>query len=160
MKTFMSLAAAWGLALGGLCTQALAQKGMGDLTGVARQAVGPELVTLSGKLLEIKTGPCENTTGRSPIGTHILLESRDGQRLNVHLGPAAAVADIVAGLKPGQQVTAKAFRTEKMPEGHYVAQSLTVGSSTVLLRDESLRPAWAGGRPGGGFGRVWGAGAP
>jgi hypothetical protein len=123
-----------------------AQKGVGDQAGVARQAIQPQVVAFSGKLVEIRIGLCEKTTGRSPVGTHIFLETPDGNTLNIHLGPAAAVADIVAKLsvRPEQDLAVKAFRTEKMPEDQYVAQSLTFDQNTLELRDKTLRPVWAG----------------
>jgi hypothetical protein len=144
VKTLLVSMVTLALACGGLAAKALAQKGMGDRTGVARQLVKPAIVTISGKVVEIRTGPCEKTTGRSPIGTHILLKSPSGEQFNLHLGPQAAVANIVARLIVGEQVTAKAFRTEKMPQSHYTAQSLTVGETTEVLRDAGLRPVWAG----------------
>jgi hypothetical protein len=148
MKTAITSMAALALACAGLVQYAFAQKGMGERSGVARQAVKPEIVRLSGKLVEVKTGPCEKTTGRAPVGTHILLENKKGETLNIHLGPEAAMADTVAKLSVGKKVTVKAFRTDKMPEGHYTAQSLTFGKTTVELRDARLRPVWAG--PQGG----------
>ena len=61
----------------------------------------PGLVaTLSGRLVEIKTGPCEQTTGPALVGTHLLVKNKKGETLNVHLGPEAAVGGpnyIVAG---------------------------------------------------------------
>jgi hypothetical protein len=131
---------------------ALAQRGMGQASGVARQSVKPDVVTLSGTLAEIKTGPCEKTTGRSPIGTHLLLKTDKGDALNIHLGPQSAVADTVAKLTAGQAISVRAFRTELMPDKHYTAQSLTVGQTTIELRDAGLRPVWAG--PGSGRGRA------
>lgn len=135
--------------LGCISTAAYAQKGVGDRTGVARQTVRPEIVALSGKLVQIKTGPCELTTGPSTIGTHVFLETPEGRKLNVHLGPAAAVAETVKKLSIGQEVSVAAFRTEKMKQEHYVATTLAFGGTTVTLRDEALRPVWAGGRGGG-----------
>ncbi len=128
--------------------RANAQKGVGYPTGVARQPVKPEIVSLSGKLVEVKTGPCEATTGRAINGTHLILETDQKEQLNVHLGPAAVMADTVAKLSEGQQIAVKAFHTEKMKDNHYVAQSLTFGETTVDLRDEGFRPAWAGGNAG------------
>lgn len=154
----------------GFASPVFAQKGVGDPSGVARQAVKPAIVSLSGKLVEVKTEACELTTGRSPIGTHVILEAAK-ERLNIHFGPAAAVADIVAKLSVGQQLTVKAFRTEKMKEKHFVAQSLAFGETTIELRDANLQPVWAGGNVGprgagagqagfgGGRGQGWGRGA-
>jgi hypothetical protein len=117
---------------------------MGDPTGVARQAIQPEVVTLKGKVVRVETGPCENTTGRSSTGTHFVLKTVNGEKLNVHLGPAAAVKDTADQLSAGLKVKVEAFRTEKMPENHYVAKSLVFDGTTIELRDESLRPRWAG----------------
>jgi len=149
-------------------TAAHAQRGVGDPTGVAQQAVKPEVVSLSGEVLEVKTGPCENTTGPSLLGTHLLLKAGEGETLNIHLGPAAQVEFLAADLTAGKTVKVKGFRTEKMEAGHYVAQTVAYGDRTVQLRDENLRPVWAGGRgarnraagvPAGmGPGRGWGGG--
>jgi len=137
-------------------SESLAQKGMGDLTGVARQAITPEVVSLTGKVTAVETGPCEMTTGRAGIGTHVMLKTEDGESLNVHLGPQVAVAELAKRLKRGTALSISAFRTDKMPEGHYVAQSLTLGNKTIQLRDATLRPVWAGGRGAGRGG--WQAG--
>jgi|GEM_PF-765061 len=158
----------------GLATStAYAQKGVGDSTGIARQAVKPEVVSLSGKLIEIRTASCEATTGRSPSGTHIILEAPDGKKLNIHLGPADAVAAMAAKLSVGQEVAVRAFRTDKLKAEDFIAQSLTTGKTRIELRDEELRPVWAQnnfsapgsgpgrGAPGGGrgCGLGWGPGA-
>ena len=148
MRKLATLVVIAAFLVGWTSATAYAQKGVGDRTGVARQSVRPEIVTLSGKLVEIDTGPCEMTTGPSTIGTHVILKTKGG-KLNVHLGPAAAVADTVKQLPVGQQVTVAAFRTEKMKANHYVARSLTFGKTTVELRDQTLRPVWAAGRGGG-----------
>ena len=154
--TFMlGLVFAWGWTT----SAAYAQKGVGDPTGVARQAIRPEIVTLTGKLMEIKTGACESGTGRSPVGTHVLLRTPSGDQLNVHLGPAAVVAETVAKFSARQKLTIRAFRTEKLEENHYVATSVTFGKTTVRLRDDTLQPVWAGGNSGSrGFGAGWGGG--
>jgi len=161
-----------------LAAEIYAQKGMGDRSGVARLAVKPEVVSLSGTVLEVETGPCEKTTGRSTLGTHFLLETPDGESLNIHLGPAVDVKFVAKALAVGSTVSVEAFRTAKMPENHYTAQSVTSGDRTLVLRDENLRPVWAGrdavgarsrpqrssefdrsyGRGYGGYGRGWGYG--
>lgn len=100
----------------------------------------------------------------------MILQTASEELLNVHLGPAAAVADTVNRLAEGQKISVKAFRTESMSDNHYVAQSLTFGDTTVRFRDTALRPVWAGGNigpwwttprqlgPGRGRGRGWGGG--
>ncbi|MFO7907615.1 MAG: hypothetical protein R6U98_33515 [Pirellulaceae bacterium] len=142
---------------------ALAQKGMGDATGIARQVFNeetekPEIKTLRGKLLAVETGPCENTTGRALTGTHLLIEASEGEEpWNVHLGPAPVIEQIMDLLEEGEVVTVEGFRTEKMKERHYVAQTLKFGDDNepIELRDETLRPVWAGGATRGG-GQQWG----
>jgi len=125
---------------------AYAQKGIGDSRGVAQQGENPAVVSLLGNVLEVKTGPCESTTGRAETGTHFLLETADGQKLNIHLGPETAVADITEQLCEGKAVSVQAFRTDKMPESHFVAQSLSLDSRTFTLRDDGLRPIWSQGK--------------
>lgn len=158
------------LLVGGLgLSNAYAQKGMGEDVGIARAAVKPEIVTLQGKIVEVQTGPCKNTTGRAVVGTHVELKTSEGRILNVHLGPTAVVEPIAKRLANVEEVRVNAFRTDAMPEDHYVAQSFTVGKETIRLRDETLQPAWAGGQTRGrggpragagfGYGRGWGQGA-
>jgi len=160
MRTGLASIAAVALLWGVAAPPANAQRGMGERTGVARQAVRPEVVTLKGKVVRVETAPCQNTTGRSRAGTHLVLKTAKGEKLNIHLGPAAAVKDTADRLSAGLKVKVEAFRTEKMTENHYVAKSLTFDGTTVELRDESLRPRWAGGNVDSrGFrGPQWGAG--
>lgn len=124
-----------------------AQRGVGQSSGVASRSSLPEVVRITGRLLEIKTEPCQATTGRASVGTHILLETTEGETLNVHLGPAVEVADIIKvadQLVVGRKVTAECFRTEEMKKNHYVAKSLKMGRKSIELRDDNLRPVWAG----------------
>jgi len=156
--------------LGLVASAALAQRGVGDPSGVARTGTTPEIVTLSGKVLEVKTEPCANTTGRFPVGTHFLMKTAEGKTLNIHLGPAAMVEFVAKELVPDKAVKVQAFRTEKMKEDHYVAQQLSYDGRSVTLRDETLQPVWAGGAgtgtasgdaalgPGRGAGPGWGRG--
>lgn len=170
-----------------------AQRGVGESVGVARMPVKPEIVTFTGQLIAINVGPCERTTGRGGIGVHLMIEpaapsdnaaTAEGadktaqvEPLNIHVGPAAVVQEMLAKFPIGTQLTVTAFRTDKMPANHYAAQSLKSDGTTVTLRDESLRPVWAGagGRGNGsgpgamqgrgpgygrGYGRQYGYGGP
>lgn len=131
------------LAWGALASEVYAQKGMGEKSGMARKAVKPEIVSLSGEVLEVHTGPCKMTTGRARLGTHFMLRMPEGTPLNIHLGPAVAVDFAAEKLSVGAKVTVNAFRTKKMPKNHFVAQSLELNGATLQLRDENLRPVWA-----------------
>jgi hypothetical protein len=128
---------------------AVAQKGMGDDTGIVRHGLTPPVTSISGELLEIETGPCERTTGRAKIGTHLIIQDKDGQKLNIHLGPENAVDDVVEQLSLKQTLFLDVFHTEKMPANAYIAKSLTIDGKVIHLRDDNLRPVWAGSRGAG-----------
>jgi hypothetical protein len=139
-----------------------AQRGMGDPTGIARQAVRPPVTQVTGILAEIRIGPCEFTTGHAGIGTHVILKAAEGKTLNIHLGPSAALQSVIDQLHVGQTVVVDAFRTEKLPADHYVAVRVNTEGKVFTLRDESLRPIWAGtgrnGPRGGGWRHPYGRG--
>jgi hypothetical protein len=128
------------------------QWGMGDNEGVVRQALQTQRTVIEGTVKEIVTETCENTTGPFATGMHLLLTTSEERQYNVHLGPVVLVKDLLAPLKAGQSVTVQVFRTENMPAEHSVAITLTCDGKTVRLRDENLRPVWAG-RQGRFFGR-------
>ncbi|MFW5833603.1 MAG: hypothetical protein ACOCYE_05855, partial [Pseudomonadota bacterium] len=137
------LAAAFGLVLAG---GAFAQRGMGDPSGVARWDEVPPLQTVAGTVADVRVEACEQTTGPADLGAHVLLDAESGTVLNVHLGPFVAVEDLVGELAEGASVDARAFRTEAMPEHHYVAVELTVDDETTRLRNpDDLQPLWARG---------------
>ena len=119
-----------------------AQKGMGDRVGVAQQAVQPGVTQLTGTVLEVLTGACEKTTGRSPVGSHVMVQSGE-ETYNVHLGPVDAVDHVTAQLSVGTQVAFEVFRTDAMPADAFIAKSLTLGDKVIHLRDGNLRPSWA-----------------
>lgn len=145
----------WIVVIAGLCVgaagtpTALAQRGMGDWQGVARSGVEVERAELSGTMVKMISEPCKNTTGRSRIGTHLLLDTGAHEPKNVHLGPADVIESLVGELSPGTKITVDAFRTKKMPDGHYVARQLVVADREIALRQPCLRPVWAGNRSRG-----------
>jgi hypothetical protein len=128
-----------------IATPAVAQRGTGAASGVARGGAVPPVTTLSGTLAEVHTGPCAATTGCAPTGTHLVVKTADGESRPIHLGPAGAVAEVVSALPVGKPVTVEAFRTDGLEPGHAVAKALTIDGRTVTLRDARLRPVWAGG---------------
>ncbi|SDE57526.1 hypothetical protein [Rhodospira trueperi] len=136
-----------------------AQKGLGDTQGVARQGLALPVIDLSGVVGEVVTERCAMTTGRAAIGAHITLQTPDNTTLNVHLGPVAALPDLLDTLRPGESVAVTAFRTEAMPADAYVARTVTVGDMHYALRDDTLRPNWQIGATGrGGQGMNQGGG--
>ena len=157
------------VALASLTAPAWAQRGTGEDAGIVRQGLSPDILTVTGTVADLKIEPCAMTTGRSIVGAHILLATPDGTELNIHLGPATDLADLVADVQKGDSVTASVFRTDRLPADAYIARDLTIDDASYILRDASLRPVWAGGRagtngqgrgmgPGRGMGRGPGAG--
>ena len=128
-----------------------AQKGIGGHTGIAREPEKAEFATLKAVVTKVDTHPCENTTGPAPAGTHILARNKNSEELNIHLGPADKVREIAKQLAPGTRIKVRAFRTREMADHNYVAKTLTFGGKTVPLRDDRLRPFWAGDYSGRGF---------
>jgi len=135
--------------LGLPCSFALAQRSEGDQQGVAAKPAASKTVSLSGKVLEVKTEPFRMTTGPSLLGTHLAIGTPEGKTVNIHLGPSAEIEPLTKGLSRGMEIKVEVFRTETTREGRYVARTLTFGDRTVVLRDMSLRPVWAGQGPGG-----------
>ncbi len=122
-----------------------AQRGRGASTGMGHEVIKPEIVTVSGTLERIETGPCQRTTGHAFIGTHLYLRADTGRLLNIHLGAAYAVESFVDKLETGRTIEVEGFRTEKLEQDHYVAKTVTADGRTMKLRDDDLRPVWAGG---------------
>ena len=121
-----------------------AQRGMGDADGVVRQGLKLDAVILRGDVVRIITGPCEKSTGRSESGTHFIMKTEQGEERNIHLGPTQQVQEVTDMLSTGINVTATVFRTEKMPKGNYNAITITVDNKMMRLREQNLRPVWAG----------------
>lgn len=126
-----------------LAMTAYSQKGVGDATGIGRQRLAPEIVLLKGTVEAVKSGDCKNTTGRSVLGTHLMLATEEAKTLNIHLGPTAEVSEWVKGIE-GKGIEVKAFRTKKLPRDQYIAKELIVQGQTAVLRDDTLKPFWAG----------------
>jgi hypothetical protein len=78
------------------------------------------------------------------LGTHLIVKNDQGQQLNIHLGPTAAVEDIAGQLTIGMRLEIVGFQTKKMPSDQYVAARLILAKTSIDLRDARLRPYWAG----------------
>jgi len=130
-----------------MSTLVYSQKGTGQSNGVARQQLFPQLVELSGNLLEVKNGPCQNTTGWSNSGTHLIIKNNfDQKKINIHLGPSNEISELIKKIEPGAQIQAKVFRTKELPESQYIAKSISIDDQVIELRDANMRPFWAGHR--------------
>jgi hypothetical protein len=146
-----------GVVLASGAALAHAQRGIGDFTGVS--GTSPSIVTLTGTVTDVKKGPCEQTTGRSPSAVHLRLRTADGP-MDLHLGPTAALSELRDVVASGTEVAVKAFHSEALPSGTYVAVRMTIGKKAYPLRDPmTLRPRWSanrtGPRGGSGTGPQW-----
>jgi len=129
-----------------IAVPALAQKGTGERTGMAASGERPAITSLEGVITDVKEGPCEQTTGRSDQGTHLILDTESGP-VNLHLGPSSEVQSLRNGVDVGTEIRADVFRTDRLPPDAFVAVAVTAGDQTFRLRDaETLRPQWAGER--------------
>jgi hypothetical protein len=72
------------------------------------------------------------------LGTHLVMKTSKGKKLNIHLGPAAAIEFVTRRLSPGQEVRVDAFRTKRMEKGSYVARTLTIDSLTIEVKSRGL----------------------
>ena len=129
-----------------------AQKGTGKSSGIVRSNTKNEIEQITGEIQEIVTETCTQTTGRYSHGTHLLVKTDKGetQPLNVHLGPTRLLSGMTDRLKTGQKIQMKVFRTDNLPENQYVAKEFTSKGETYELRNDALRPFWAGNRKGRG----------
>ncbi|MCA9241411.1 MAG: DUF2202 domain-containing protein [Planctomycetales bacterium] len=152
MRTFTTATLAALVACGLAVSVVSAQRGVGRQQGISRQADKPELVSLSGVVVEVKSGPCEQTTGRAAVGTHLVINTADGQTHEIHVGPQREAESLIKDVRPEQQISVVGFRTDELAEDVLVAKSLETLSQTIELRDDTLRPVWAGGQ-GHGRGR-------
>ena len=122
-----------------------AQKGIGSQTGLGQESEKPVIIAITGELMGMKTGPCENTTGDAYIGTHLFVKKTGTENLlNIHLGAAYAMESMISRLSIGHMIEMQVFRTEAMEADHYIAKQITANGYTMQLRDENLRPFWAG----------------
>ncbi len=137
-----------------------AQKGVGEPKGVAQMTEEPTVTTFFGIVEDVKIGPCENTTGPSPLGVHLMLGTDEMGPIDLHLGPMSAVDYVAELIATGDTVMVQAFRTSQLTDGAYVAKTLTLEDKLIELRDDDLRPNWARGADrGAGQGKGQGMGA-
>jgi len=157
MRCGILYTAAAAILLSGFSMAALAQRGTGESRGVAQRAEKPPLVTLTGTVEKVIREQCAHTRGRYKVGNHFILRVAEDETRNIHLGPAAVetVKKTADALRVTEPAKVTAFRTDRLKQDHYIAKAVTVQETTYTLRDDDLRPVWAGqrGRGGDGEGR-------
>ncbi len=126
-----------------MSVSAAPQRGAGQGPGMARQFDPPPLQTILGTVEEIQMIPSPMIPpGR--LGLHLEVRDRAGRLMDLHMGPAAALSRLSRQLEPGERIRARVYKADWMPRRSYVVQQISFGGETFSLRDEQLRPFWAG----------------
>jgi hypothetical protein len=140
---------------------ARARTGSGQMMGryVGQASEGPQCKGKcdgTGPLItqaDVKTVSGE-IVGDPNIGSRpssFVLQVEGGKQLTIRTGPNRYWADQDFGLQTGDLVTIQAFACPESEEGAYVPVSITRGTRTLMLRDETGKPLWqsSSGRGGG-----------
>jgi hypothetical protein len=124
---------------------ALAQGGPppGKGMGAARMFDPATVATVTG------TVTVENRVdrGMGHKGVHLVLKTAEGE-IPVHLGPDVWVDQQSVKLAKGDEITVKGSRITIEGKPAIIPQTVTKGGSTLVLRDATGTPAWAGGGAG------------
>lgn len=80
-------------------------------------------------------------------GVHLVVRTDKGPVL-VQVAPADFLKEIGTSFKVGDQVQVLGAKALNASEEQVLAREITVGSSTVTLRDDTGIPVWAGWNPG------------
>ena len=118
---------------------------------VATSAAGPSgkkvakydpstVVTVQGTVL----GETRTAHGNGPKAVRLVIKTAEGQ-VPVHLGPDAWVDAQKVKLHKGDEVTVKGSRFTYEDKYGLIAQSVTRGGETLVVRDASGKPAWSKG---------------
>jgi hypothetical protein len=102
------------------------------------------VTTLQGEILDVQRIP----RGRSGEGVHLTVAAGT-EKLAVHLGPSFFVDQQNLKLANGDRVGVKGSRILLDGTPTLIAQEITRGNESMVLRDESGFPLWAGARARG-----------
>ncbi|MEM8506508.1 MAG: hypothetical protein AAF717_01710 [Bacteroidota bacterium] len=102
-----------------------------------------EMVELNGVALNLVEGLGLRHLDNLDLGMYLILKTPETQEvIYINLGPAWAVSIWTEGIE-GQPVKLIAFRTEKLPEHHFIAKELEWDGQKAVFRDGYLKPFWA-----------------
>jgi hypothetical protein len=99
--------------------------------------------TISGTVIEVERLGPQRVERLSQV--HLLLKT-NGERVIVQLGPESWLAQHNFNLAPGDSVTIKGSRINRLRETFLVAGEVKKGNQVLSLRDENGRPLWGRGR--------------
>jgi hypothetical protein len=97
------------------------------------------VVTVTGTIV----GESRIDRGAGHSGVHLLVRTAEGE-IPVHLGPDFWVDKQTVKFAQGDQVTAKGSRITFEGKPAIIAESVTRGANTLVLRDAKGVPAWSG----------------
>lgn len=80
-------------------------------------------------------------------GLHLVLDVA-GEDLEVHVGPLWFATEQGAAYAVGDTLEVTGSKALCRGEEAFLARSITAGETTLILRDETGRPRWAGRGPG------------
>jgi hypothetical protein len=120
---------------------ALAQGGPppGKGPGGARMFDPATVVTITGTV----TGETRVDRGMGHSGVHLALKTAEGE-IAVHLGPDFWVDKQSMKIAKGDEISVKGSKVTFDGKPAVIAQTVTMGGSTLVLRDANGTPAWAG----------------
>ncbi len=108
--------------------------------GLGARLFDPTTVTtVQGEILEVRRIP----RGRRGEGVHLMVATGT-EKLAVHLGPSFFVDQQSLKLANGDRVQAKGSRVALDGTPALIAQEITRGDESMVLRDASGFPRWAG----------------
>jgi len=119
-------------------TYPLAQGGPPPGKGSAQRMYDPStVVTVSGTV----TGETRVDRGRGHKGVHLTLKTADGET-SVHLGPDSWVDRQKVKISKGDAITVKGSKVTLEDGPAIIAQSVTKGGETLVLRNSDGVPVW------------------
>ncbi len=97
------------------------------------------VVTVTGTVL----GETRVDRGMGHSGVHLSLKTADGE-IPVHLGPDFWVDRQAVKIAKGDEITVKGSRVTFEGKPALIAETVTKGGATLVLRDAKGVPAWQG----------------
>ena len=102
--------------------------------------------TIEGTVDSVETVTAPSGRGRRSMGgTHVVVTAKNGERVEVHLGPTAYLAEGKLAVAKSDVGTILGSRVSMGGEMVMLAREVKKGGSSWTLRDASGRPQWAGG---------------
>ena len=107
--------------------------------GAMRMFDPATVVTVTGTVV----GESRIDRGMGHSGVHLSVKTAEGE-IPVHLGPDSWVDKQTVKFAKGDEVTVKGSKVSFEGKPAIIAESVTKGSSTLVVRDARGVPAWSG----------------